>query len=163
MKESIISILDRLGPRKIVIVSSSPQVRYPDYYGIDMSKMKEFVAFRAAIALLIERGKQVIIHDTYARICKAMEEGQSRSENFVKAIYEPFTMEEINTKIVELLKPDFVKSEVELVYQTMEGLHDAIPNHPGDWYFSGDYPTPGGTHLVNKAYMDYYENDFKKI
>ena len=92
-----------------------------------------------------------------------MEEGQSRSENFVKAIYEPFTMEEINTKIVELLKPDFVKSEVELVYQTMEGLHDAIPNHPGDWYFSGDYPTPGGTHLVNKAYMDYYENDFKKI
>ena len=163
MKESIISILDRLGPRKIVIVSSSPQVRYPDYYGIDMSKMKEFVAFRAAIALLIERGKQVIIHDTYARICMAMEEGQSRSENFVKAIYEPFTMEEINTKIVELLKPDFVKSEVELVYQTMEGLHDAIPNHPGDWYFSGDYPTPGGTHLVNKAYMDYYENDFKKI
>ncbi|MDO4695289.1 amidophosphoribosyltransferase [Porphyromonas sp.] len=163
LKESIISILDRLGPRKIVIVSSSPQVRYPDYYGIDMSKMKEFVAFRAAIALLMERGKQVIIHDTYARICKAMEEGNSRSENFVKAIYEPFTLEEINAKIVELLKPDFVKSEVELVYQTMEGLHDAIPNHPGDWYFSGDYPTPGGTHLVNRAYMDYYENDFKKI
>lgn len=163
LKESIISILDRLGPRKIVIVSSSPQVRYPDYYGIDMSKMKEFVAFRAAVALLIERGKQVVIHDTYARIYKAMEEGNSRSENFVKAIYEPFTLDEINAKIVELLKPDFVKSEVELVYQTMEGLHDAIPNHPGDWYFSGDYPTPGGTHLVNKAYMDYYENDFKKI
>ncbi len=163
LRESIISILDRLGPKKIIIVSSSPQVRYPDYYGIDMSRMKEFVAFRAAVALLLERGKQVVIHDTYARICKAMEEGRSNEENFVKAIYEPFTVDEINSKIVELLKPDFVKAEVELVYQTIEGLHEAIPNHPGDWYFTGNYPTPGGTHLVNKAYMDYYENDFKKI
>lgn len=163
LQESIISILDRLGPRKIVIVSSSPQVRYPDYYGIDMSRMKEFVAFRAAIALLIEKGMQVVIHETYARICQAIAQGTSNQTNFVKAIYAPFSVEEINQKIVELLKPSFVKAEVKLVYQSLEGLHAALPNHPGDWYFSGDYPTPGGTYLVNKAYMDYYESDYQKI
>ena len=162
LRESIIRILDRLHPKKIVIVSSSPQVRSPDWYGIDMARLDEFIAFIAAVALLQERGQEWILEEIY-RQCKAQEKlpaGEYR--NYVRRIYDPFTDEEISAKIVELLKTDDVKAEVEIVYQSLEGLHKACPNHPGDWYFSGDYPTPGGYKLLNRAYIDYYENEYLK-
>lgn len=158
LKQSIISILDRLSPKKIVIVSSSPQVRYPDYYGIDMASMNQFVAFKAAIALLKERGMQAVIANVYSN-CKAqLSLPKEEMVNYVKEIYAPFTDEEISAKMVELLKPDSVNAEVEIVYQTLDGLHEACPNHSGDWYFSGDYPTPGGVKLVSKAFVDYVES-----
>ncbi|MBR8732198.1 Amidophosphoribosyltransferase [Porphyromonas levii] len=163
LKESIISILDRLNPKKIVVVSSAPQIRYPDHYGIDMSRMREFVAFLAAIDLLLERGMAYVIHDTYRAIIEHLHTPMIKERNFVKDIYQPFTIEEINHKIVERLKPSSVKAEVELVFQSLEGLHTAIPEHPGDWYFSGDYPTPGGMEKTNLAYKLYYEQDFRKI
>lgn len=162
LKESIISILDRLNPKKIVVVSSAPQVRYPDHYGIDMSRMREFVAFLAAIDLLLERGMAYVIHDTYRAIMDNLRTSLIKERNFVKDIYEPFSVDEINRKIVERLKPTGIKAEVELVYQSLEGLHTAIPNHPGDWYFSGDYPTPGGMEKTNLAYRAFYEQDFRK-
>lgn len=162
LKESIIRILDRLHPKKIVVVSSAPQIRYPDHYGIDMSRMREFVAFLAAIDLLLERGKAYIIHDTYRSIIESIHSPLIEERNFVKDIYAPFTVEEINTKIVERLRPSDINAEVELVFQSLEGLHKAIPNHPGDWYFSGDYPTPGGVKLTNMAYKAFYEEDFRK-
>lgn len=162
LRQSIIRILDRLEPKKIVIVSSSPQVRYPDCYGIDMSRMGEFIAFRAAMELLKETGRQHIIDQVYAK-CKA-QEGLPKEEisNYVKEIYAPFKPEEISRKIVQLLTPPDTKAEVEIVYQTLEGMHKAIPNHPGDWYFSGDYPTPGGNRLVNKAFINFYEGQESK-
>lgn len=160
LRQSIIGILDRLSPRKIVIVSSCPQVRYPDYYGIDMSKMKEFIAFRAAIALIKERGMETLIEQQYQRALELHQRPETEEvENVVKAIYAPFTPEEISAKMVELLRPEDTRAEVELVFQSLEGLHEAIPHHHGDWYFSGDYPTPGGSHLVNKAFIDYVEQD----
>ena len=159
LRQSIIGILDRLHPRKIVIVSSSPQVRYPDYYGIDMSRMKEFIAFRAAIALLREQGRDGVIADVY-RKCKAQEHAQKEDiVNYVKEIYAPFTDGQISEKMVELLKPASTGAEVQIVYQSLEGLHEACPEHPGDWYFSGDYPTPGGLKLLNKAFIEYIENE----
>lgn len=162
LKESIISILNRLRPKKIVIVSSSPQIRYPDYYGINMSRLKEFVAFRAAIELLKEQFKEGYIREVYERAKEAVRTGESYRHNFAKEIYKPFTVEELNRKMVELMKPEEVKCDVELVFQSIEGLHTAIPNHLGDWYFTGDYPTKGGTHMVNKAMIDFYENDYQK-
>ena len=163
LRQSIIGILDRLQPKKIVIVSSCPQVRYPDYYGIDMSKMKEFIAFRAAIALLEERGMVGLLEEQYQEALRLQSVSHNESvPNVVKAIYAPFTPEEISRKMVELLRPQETKAEVELVFQSLEGLHEAIPNHPGDWYFSGDYPTAGGAHLVNKAFIDYMEQDYHK-
>jgi len=160
LRQSIIGILDRLSPRKIVIVSSCPQVRYPDYYGIDMSKMKEFIAFRAAIALIKERGMEALIEQQYQRALELRQRSETEEvENVVKAIYAPFSPEEISAKMVELLRPEDTRAEVELVFQSLEGLHEAIPHHHGDWYFSGDYPTPGGSHLVNKAFIDYVEQD----
>ena len=163
LRQSIIGILDRLQPKKIVIVSSCPQVRYPDYYGIDMSKMKEFIAFRAAIALLEERGMAGLLEEQYQEALRLQSVSHNESvPNVVKAIYAPFTPEEISRKMVELLRPQETKAEVELVFQSLEGLHEAIPNHPGDWYFSGDYPTAGGSHLVNKAFIDYMEQDYHK-
>lgn len=159
LHQSIIGILDRLHPRKIVIVSSSPQVRYPDYYGIDMASMEQLIAFRAAIALLKERGMQNIIDDTYHN-CLAQEHlPKDRMRNYVKDIYAPFTDEEIAAKIAELLTPDGTQAKVELVYQTIEGLHRACPNHCGDWYFSGDYPNAGGVKLLNKAFIEYVRNE----
>lgn len=157
LRESIIRILDRLNPRKIVIVSSSPQVRFPDCYGIDMSRMHEFIAFRAAIELLKERGMQHVIDDVYRR-CKG-QEGLPKElvVNYVKEIYAPFTDEEVAAKIAAMLTPAGTRAEVEVVYQSVEGMHKAIPNHPGDWYFTGDYPTPGGNRLVNLAFINYYE------
>lgn len=162
LKQSIIGILDRLHPKKIVIVSSSPQVRYPDYYGIDMARMNEFIAFKAAIALLEENGIWSVIHDVY-RKCK-QQENLSKEEivNYVKDIYVNFTDKQISDKMVELLTPPETKAEVQIVYQTLEGLHASCPNHPGDWYFSGNYPTPGGNRLVNKAYINWYEEVYNK-
>jgi amidophosphoribosyltransferase len=156
LKESIFKILDRLHPRKIVMVSSSPQIRYPDYYGIDMSRLEELCAFRAAIALIKDRGMQKLIADTY-KACKY----SPASLNHVRNIYEPFTVEEINAKIVEMLRPEGMQSPVELVFQSIEGLHHACPNHPGDWYFTGHYPTPGGIRMVNQAFVNYVEQVLK--
>lgn len=159
LKQSIISILDRLHPKKIVIVSSSPQVRYPDYYGIDMSHMNEFIAFKAAVALLEERGMENVLMDAYQKAKK--QERESLAEvNYVKEIYAPFTDEEISSKMVDLLTPVGTKAQVQIVYQTIEGLHASCPNHPGDWYFSGDYPTPGGVRMVNRAFIHYMEEEY---
>ncbi len=157
LRQSILRILDRLNPRKIVIVSSAPQVRYPDYYGIDMSRMGEFIAFKAAMALLKDRGMDNIPEETY-QACKAeLEKPASEQVNCVKNIYAPFTDKEISAKIAELLRPTSTRAEVEIIYQTIDGLHKAVPNHPGDWYFSGNYPTPGGVRQVNRAFVNYYE------
>ena len=158
LKQSIIRILSRLQPRKIVIVSSAPQVRYPDFYGIDMSSMSDFVAFRAAVELIQERGMQSVIDHVYQKCVAQSNLPKKQVINCVKAIYEPFTDEEISVKIAELLTPEDTTCEVELVYQSIEGLHRACPEHTGDWYFSGNYPTAGGNKLVNRAFMDYYEN-----
>lgn len=158
LKESIITILHRLGPTKIVIVSSAPQVRYPDCYGIDMSRLEEFVAFRAAVALLEERSQTAVLDEIYSDIIKAEAENRLTEQNFVKRLYAPFSVDELNTKMLELLMPEGIDIPVELVFQSMEGLHEAVPNHPGDWYFSGNYPTKGGNVLVNRAYINFYKN-----
>lgn len=159
LKQSIVRILDRLHPKRIVVVSSSPQVRYPDYYGIDMSRMAEFCAFRAAIALIHERGMGDLITSTYKK-CKAQEDWKKEDVvNYVTDIYAPFTEEEISNKIAEMITGPEIKAEVKLVYQSIEGLHNAIPNHPGDWYFSGNYPTPGGNKMVNQAFINWYEGN----
>ena len=157
LKQSILRMLDRLHPGRIVVVSSSPQVRYPDYYGIDMSRLGEFASFRAAISLLRKRGMESVIDDVYAK-CKAQESfAKEEMENYVKAIYSSFTDEEISAETAEMLTPEGTKAEVKLIYQSIEGLHNAIPGHPGDWYFSGDYPTPGGVRMLNRAFINWYE------
>lgn len=157
LKQSILRILDRLNPKKIVVVSSAPQIRYPDCYGIDMAKLNDFIAFQAAIELLKENGKTQLIQDVYNK-CKAQEnEPKEQIVNHVKEIYDAFTAEEISKKISQLLTPESINAEVDIVYQTIEGLHDACPNHTGDWYFTGNYPTPGGNKVVNKAFIYYYE------
>lgn len=162
LRQSILRILDRLHPKKIVIVSSSPQVRYPDYYGIDMSRMAEFCAFRAAIQLLKEQGKQCIIDGVY-RKSKA-QEGKPKEEvvNYVTEIYKPFSQEEVSAKIAEMLTDDDINAQVQIIYQSIEGLHKSIPNNPGDWYFSGNYPTPGGNKMVNQAFINWYEGNTMK-
>ena len=162
LKQSIIGILDRLEPKKIVIVSSSPQVRYPDYYGIDMARMDEFIAFKAAIELLKDRGEQQLIVDTYEK-CKA-QQNKPKEEvvNYVTDIYKDFTQEEISAKMAEMLRPTEVKSEIRIVYQSLDGLHKACPHSPGDWYFCGNYPTPGGNKKVNQAFIDYFEQTYQK-
>ncbi len=159
LQQSIIRMLDRLNPKKIVIVSSSPQVRYPDYYGIDMSRMNEFCAFRAAIQLLKDRGMENIIDDVYQKCKHQIEEPGEIWINHVKEIYAPFTDEEISIKTAEMLTPKETNAKVEIIYQTLDGLHKSIPNNPGDWYFSGNYPTKGGTKMVNLAYINYYEGN----
>lgn len=162
LKQSIIKILDRLHPKKIVIVSSSPQVRYPDYYGIDMAKMSEFIAFRSAIALLEERDMRSVIEQVYRRCKEQAELPKERMVNYVKEIYARFTDEEISNKMVEMLTDgEEIHAKVVLVYQTLEGLHEACPNHTGDWYFSGDYPTPGGVKQVNQAFINYVEKVYQ--
>ncbi len=159
LKQSIIGMLDRLRPKRIVIVSSSPQVRYPDYYGIDMSRMSEFIAFRAAIALIHDRGMDWLIDEVYQSCLQQAKLPASEQINAVKAIYAPFTDEEISAKMAEMLTPPGTGAEVRIVYQTLEGLHNAVPDCPGDWYFSGDYPTPGGNRLANLSFINYYEGD----
>ena len=162
LKKSILRILDRLHPKKIVVVSSAPQIRYPDYYGIDMPRLEEFCVFRATIELLKERNLLNILDETYEH-CKAeLQKSKEDMENAVRAVYEPFTVEEINRKIVEMLTPEGMTTPVEIVFQSIEGLHTAIPNHRGDWYFTGHYPTPGGTRLCNQAFINYYETINKK-
>jgi amidophosphoribosyltransferase len=161
LKQSIISILDRLGPKKIVIVSSSPQVRYPDYYGIDMARMSEFIAFKAAMALLKDRGQTDIISEAYRKSKAQVGLPKEQMVNYVKEIYAPFTDEEISAKMVELLTPEGTKAKVEIVYQPLEGLHEACPKHTGDWYFSGDYPTPGGVKMLNEAFINYIEQVYQ--
>jgi amidophosphoribosyltransferase len=155
LERSIVSLLDKLGPKKIVIVSSAPQIRYPDCYGIDMSRMKEFVAFRAAYQLLIERNMDEVLEDTLGRCLAAIEMGTATQQNYVKAIYEPFTVEEISEKIAELVKPKNLKAELAIIYQTVENLNKACPNDTGDWYFTGNYPTPGGNKVVNTAFVNF--------
>lgn len=160
LRESILRILDRLHPKKIVVVSSSPQIRYPDYYGIDMSHVEEFIAFRAAISLLRDRGMTDVIDETY-RLCKAQQAlPKEQAVNYVKKIYAPFSDEDISDKMAVLLKAKEVQADICIVYQTLEGLHRACPNNLGDWYFSGDYPTPGGTKRVCEAFINYYENEY---
>ena len=162
LRESIIRILDRLHPKRIVIVSSSPQVRFPDYYGIDMAQMNEFIAFKAAIELLKERGERKYVMDIYEK-CKAQQDKPKEEiVNYVTAIYDPFTQEDISRKMAVMLRPAEIQAEVRIVYQSLEGLHRACPNHPGDWYFSGTYPTPGGNKKVNQAFIDYIEQFFLK-
>lgn len=157
LKKSILSILDRLGPKKIIVVSSAPQIRYPDCYGIDMSKLKDFVAFRAAIQLLKENYKSSLIEDVYKK-CKEQEfKPKEEVVNVVKEIYKPFTAEEISDKIGEIVTPERMNAKVKIIYQTIENLHVACPNNKGDWYFTGDFPTPGGNKVVNKAFINFYE------
>ena len=156
LRESIFKILDRLHPKKIVMVSSSPQIRYPDYYGIDMSRLEELCAFRAAIALIKEQGREQVIADVY-KACKT----DPASGNHVRSIYAQFSVDDINRKIVEMLRPEGMRAPIELVYQSIEGLHKACPNHPGDWYFTGHYPTPGGIRLCNEAFVNYVEKVLK--
>jgi amidophosphoribosyltransferase len=157
LKKSIIQILDKLDPKKIVVVSSSPQIRYPDCYGIDMAKLGDFIAFRAAVELLGERGKESIIGQVYAGAKSEIEKPIGEIRNLVKEIYRPFTAEEISTKISEMLRNSEITAQVETVYQSIEGLHKACPGHTGDWYFTGDYPTPGGNKVVNQSFINYIE------
>lgn len=157
LKQSILKIMDRLGPKKVIIVSSAPQIRYPDCYGIDMAKIGDFVAFKATIALLKDTGQTHIIDEVYQK-CKANQTlPKEEVKNYVKEIYKPFTAEEISKKIAEIIRPDEIQAEVEVIFQKIEDLHIACPNNLGDWYFSGDYPTPGGNKVVNKAFMNFVE------
>ena len=157
LKESIIRMLSRLGPKKIIVVSSAPQIRYPDCYGIDMSKMGDFIAFKAAIALLEERGMKNVIDETYQKIKTLDAAGQLHTENVVKHIYDSFSPEEISDKIAQLITPSNVNIPVEVIYQTVEDLHECCPTNTGDWYFTGNYPTPGGNRVCNKAFLNYIE------
>ncbi len=158
LEKSIITLLDKLEPKKIVIVSSAPQIRYPDCYGIDMSKLKEFVAFRAMLALLNERGLNPLIDQIHEQCTNALastKEIEAGKVNFVKELYAPFSHDDISRKITEIVKPKGLKAELAVIYQTIEGLHEACPNHKGDWYFTGNFPTPGGNRVVNKAFVNF--------
>ena len=157
LRESIIRMLDRLGPKKITVVSSAPQIRYPDCYGIDMSKMGDFIAFQATVELLKENNKAHLLDDVYAECLQAQKSNTLTSENFVKKIYKQFSVDEISLKIGQMLRPEDVHAEIDLIYQSIEDLHSACPHNKGDWYFTGDYPTPGGNAVVNKAFMNYME------
>jgi amidophosphoribosyltransferase len=150
-------MLDRLEPKKIVVVSSAPQIRFPDCYGIDMAKLGDFIAFRAAIALWKEQFKENVLDELYETAKIQVAKPREEMENVVKQIYKPFTPEQISDKIAELLKPEDCKAEVQIIYQTIEGLHNACPNNTGDWYFTGDYPTPGGTKVSNQAFINFME------
>jgi amidophosphoribosyltransferase len=157
LRESILRMLDRLCPKKIIIVSSAPQIRYPDCYGIDMARLNDFVAFLAAISLLKETGKQNIINEVYNK-CKA-QQGLAKEDmvNYVKEIYKPFTADQISAKITQMLTPKDLRAEVEIIYNSIENLHTSCPENLGDWYFTGDYPTPGGNKVVNSAFINYIE------
>ena len=157
LKQSILKILDRLGPRKIVVVSSAPQIRYPDCYGIDMSRMGEFVAFEAAVSLLKDAGKEDVILEVYEQCKKSAALPKEEVINYVKAIYEPFTDQQVSDRIAKIITPATLKCQVEVIYQTLDNLHIACPGHTGDWYFSGNYPTPGGNKVVNRAFVNWME------
>jgi amidophosphoribosyltransferase len=157
LQQSILRIVDRLGPKKIVIVSSAPQIRYPDCYGIDMAKLGDFMAFRAAIALIKETMQENILEDVYQKALEQMELPIEENINVVKEIYKPFTAEQISDKSAEIISPININAEVKIIFQSIEGLHSACPNHLGDWYFTGNYPTPGGNRVVNRAFINYME------
>jgi len=157
LKESIIRMLSRLSPKKIIVVSSAPQIRYPDCYGIDMSKMGDFIAFRAVIALLKDKGMENVIEETYQKIKQLDAAGELHTENVVRQLYKPFTPEEISDKIAELITPENSNIPVEVIYQTIEDLHECCPTNTGDWYFTGNYPTPGGNKVCNKAFVNFVE------
>jgi amidophosphoribosyltransferase len=162
LKKSIIRILDRLEPKKIVVVSSAPQIRYPDCYGIDMARIDAFIAFKAALALLKDHDKYHIVDDVYKKCIEQRTKTDEEIVNYVKEIYNPFTPEEISTKIAAMLKTSDIKAEVEVIYQSIEGLHKACPDNLGDWYFTGNYPTPGGHRVVNQAFINFYEGNTKR-
>jgi amidophosphoribosyltransferase len=157
LRESIIRMLARLEPKRIIVVSSSPQIRYPDCYGIDMSKLGDFIAFNAAIHLLKERGKEDVLKELYDQCKEMVRNNQLHTVNVVKQIYKSFTNEEITKKIAELITPQGLQIPVDVIYQTIESLHEACPNNLGDWYFTGNYPTPGGNRVVNTAFINYME------
>ncbi len=157
LKESIIKMLNRLGPKRIIIVSSAPQIRYPDCYGIDMSRMGDFIAFQAAVSLLADSGRESLLQEVYQKCKDADAAGTLHTENFVKAVYESFTDEQISAKIARMLRHEEVQAEVDVIYQSLEGLHMACPDNKGDWYFTGNYPTPGGNKVANRAFMKYME------
>src|SRR5687767_8909617 len=157
LKESIVRMLARLEPKKIIVVSSSPQIRYPDCYGIDMSKLGDFIAFNAAVELLKERGMDGLLQDLYEECKELIKSDQLHTVNVVKKVYKPFTNEEITNKIAQLITPANLPIPVDVIYQTIESLHQACPSNLGDWYFTGNYPTPGGNRVVNKAFMNYME------
>jgi amidophosphoribosyltransferase len=157
LKKSILRMLNRLHPKKIMIVSSAPQIRYPDCYGIDMAKLQDFIAFNAAIQLLKDTGQEKVIDDVYKKCKEQQYLPKEEVVNFVKEIYAPFTPDEISAKMSEMLRPEDIDAEVEIVYQTIENLHAACPNDNGDWYFTGNYPTPGGNKVVNNAFINFYE------
>ncbi len=162
LKKSIIKILDRLNPKKIVVVSSAPQIRYPDCYGIDMAKLEEFIAFKATLELLKEHDQYHIIYEIYEK-CKIQDSiPDDKLENYVRDMYKPFTAEQISDKIAQLLKTDDIKAEVNVIFQSIEGLHKACPKNAGDWYFTGKYPTPGGVRVVNRAFINFYEGNNKR-
>ena len=162
LKQSILRILDRLEPKKIVVVSSAPQIRYPDCYGIDMAKMGDFIAFDAAIQLLKDRNMNYVIEDVYRKCIDQLSLPKEQIKNYVQEIYAPFTADEISVKISELLTPPTIDTPVEIIYQTVDNLHKAIPGHLGDWYFTGNYPTPGGNKVVNKAFINWKEGNNKR-
>ena len=162
LKQSILRILDRLGPKKIIVVSSAPQIRYPDCYGIDMAILGDFVAFQAAIELLKDNNKQEVIEDVYKKCIAQISLPKEEMKNYVKEIYAPFSAEEISSKISQILKPKGTKAEVEIIFQSIGDLHIACPNHNGDWYFTGNYPTPGGNKVVTKAFINYIEGNKKR-
>ena len=150
-------MLSRLEPKKIIVVSSAPQIRYPDCYGIDMSKLGDFIAFRAVIALLKDRGMEPLLDELYNKCIQLKDANQLHLENVVRQVYKPFSTEEISNKIAQLITPPEVEFPVEVIYQTIEDLHDSCPTNTGDWYFTGNYPTPGGNRVVNKAFINYME------
>ena len=159
LRQSIIKILYRLQPKKIIFVSSAPQVRYPDCYGIDMSSLTEFIAFKAAVELLREKGKESVINEVYRMSHDQRNLPKEQIVNYVQRIYESFTDDEVSAKISQMLTPSSVKCPVEIIYQTLDGLHQAMPDYAGDWYFSGNYPTAGGNRLVNNAFLAYIEGN----
>ncbi len=162
LKESIITILNRLHPKKIVFVSSAPQIRYPDFYGIDMAKLEEFIAFRACIALIQEQNMQPLLYDIYYQCQQELQKPATEQSLPVKKIYQPFSVEQINRKMADMLRPEGVDTPIEFVFQSIEGLHKACPNHQGDWYFTGNYPTPGGIRLCNQSFIEFVESSFMK-
>ena len=161
LQKSILRILDKLHPKKIIVVSSAPQIRYPDYYGIDMPRLEEFCVFRAAIELLKEKNMHALIKQTYDNCRRELKKPVEEMGNCVQEIYKAVTVDEINRKIVQMLRPKGVNTPIELVFQSIEGLHEAIPQHKGDWYFTGNYPTPGGMRLCNQAFVNYIEKVYQ--
>ena len=159
LKKSIIKILDRLNPKKIIVVSSAPQIRYPDCYGIDMARIEAFIAFKAALELLKETKQYHIVEEVYNKCVAQKDKEDTEIINHVKEIYKPFTAEEISNKIAQMLKTSSINAEVEVIYQSIEGLHKACPKNLGDWYFTGNYPTPGGMRVVNQAFINFFEGN----